>query len=896
MNEENVLSTTPAQRYADSIVVLRSTFEQDGDGRAALERRTAAADALVTALWRQAEQQYGGLLQQIAILAVGGYGRRELFPYSDLDLLFLLKDNSQEKALKPAIRSLSQQLWDAGVRVSPITRSLAECDHVDTDNIEFTLSLLDARPLVGNEEVAYRLRREQLPRLMERERRAILQGIGTLLRERHAKYGNTLFHLEPNIKDCPGGLRDVNVCRWIAMLQEATTESNRVQALPRLFRSGTAAPAATPATEDNSESRREFLAAADFLASIRCFLHFRANRDVNTLDWRSQDAAAAAGIGIGKSSGVADAAYWMQLYFRHARAIERSLLQATDELPRETSLLDRFSLRRNRQQATATGEGFKVERLRLVLDPPTATLDPAHQPDLVLGIFGAMSESGMRLSASTEARLEMALPMLSMNLEEGAPLWTQLQRIVCGTHAGNTLRSMHALGILELLLPEFHGIDALVIRDAYHRYTVDEHTFVLIDTLHGLAEPAPGPMAEWARRFDSILKDLEHPELLFLAALLHDTGKGRSTEEHTSASARLATSVLQRLEIDAYERSLVLGLIENHLEMSSALRRDIFDAETVRAFANKVQTPEELRMLALFTYADINAVHPDALTPWKAENLWRLYIATSNFLDRNIDEERVDSRVSSELVRRVTALLPNQAKEVLAFLEGFPQRYLRTRTPEQIRTHFLMSQKLDEDAVQLDFHTTPHRSEVSLVTRDRAGVFASVSGALAGWGMNIITADAFSNTQGIVVDSFRFTDSFRTLEINPQEHDRFLKSIHDAMLDPATMEKMLKSRRRTRARAPMVEVETKVEFDTKSSTHSTLLQVVAQDTPGLLYTLAVALSEARCNIEVAVIDTEGETAIDVFYLTQDGMPLSEQELPDLKQQVEQAIAANALPA
>jgi len=452
---------------------------------------------------------------------------------------------------------------------------------------------------------------------------------------------------------------------------------------------------------------------------------------------------------------------------------------------------------------------------------------------------------------------------------------------------------MHAIGILELLIPEFHGIDALVIRDAYHRYTVDEHTFVLIDTLHHLPTLDQSPMGEWKKRFAVILRDLQHPDLLYLASLLHDTGKGRSTGEHATESMRLAQSVIARLEIDDYEASLVLGLIQNHLDMSAALRRDIFDAETIRTFAEKVQTPEELRMITLFTYADIHAVHPDALTPWKAENLWRLYIATSNFLDRNIDDERFDSRVSSELVIRITQLLPNESREVLQFVEGFPQRYLRTRSPEQIRTHYTMSKRLSTDPVQLDFHWTPAHSDITLVTPDRQLLFARIAGVLAAWGMNIITADAFSNAHGIVVDSFRFTDSFRTLEMNPGERDRLIAEIHDAIADPAVAAKMIANRKRSRRRTPLVEVQTSVEFDTESSTHSTILQVVAQDLPGLLYAISTTLGEARCNIEVAVIDTEGDTAIDVFYLTHEDAPLDSSELPELKQTLLAAIKANA---
>jgi len=286
-------------------------------------------------------------------------------------------------------------------------------------------------------------------------------------------------------------------------------------------------------------------------------------------------------------------------------------------------------------------------------------------------------------------------------------------------------------------------------------------------------------------------------------------------------------------------------------------------------------------------------VHPDALTPWKAENLWRLYIATSNYLDRNIDDERVDSRVSSELVLRVTQSGTGDSRDVLQFLEGFPQRYLRTRSPEQIRTHYAMSKRFSGDDVQLDFVWRADRSEITLVTPDRRLLFARVAGVLAAWGMNIITADAFSNAKGIVVDSFRFTDSFKTLEMNPSERERLVKSVHDAIADPDVAAKMIAGRKRSRRRAPLVEVETSVQFDTESSTHSTILQVVAQDLPGLLYAISTTLGGARCDIGVAVIDTEGDTAIDVFYLTRDGDVLERAELPELTAKLVAAIAANA---
>ncbi|HTC74802.1 MAG TPA: HD domain-containing protein, partial [Edaphobacter sp.] len=627
-------------------------------------------------------------------------------------------------------------------------------------------------------------------------------------------------------------------------------------------------------------------------------LHYRHERDDNTLDWQAQDAAAETMMGlVGRKPKKADAAYWMRVYFRHARSVERRVSQAMDEVPAAkttTKLLGGKRERKTEAKQKGFRVGFGVEHGRLVLEAVGEFgHEPAQDPDVVLQVFQTMAQTGCRLGRDAEERLSEGLPLLSAHLEEGPTLWHHLRGVLNGFYAGDALRSMHALGVLELLIPEFHGIDALVIRDAYHRYTVDEHTFVLIDTLHGLGSAQKGAKAEWAARFGGVLRELPHPELLYLAALLHDTGKGRSTGDHTRESARMAESVMERLELDGYESGLVVSLITNHLEMSAALRRDIFDEETVRAFAGKVHTPEALRMLTLFTYADINAVHPDALTPWKAENLWQLYIATANYLDRSVDEERLGAQEESELVHRVVALLPGQKEEVREFLDGFPERYVLTRTPEQVRTQFKMAQRFSDDPVQLEFRYASAVSELTLVTRDRPQLFATMAGVLAAWGMNIVTADAFSNRQWVVVDTFRFTDTFRTLEMNASEHEAFVKSVHDVMTGAVSLEKLLSGRRRGRRKAPLVEVQTRVEFDDEASSHSTLLEVVTQDTTGLLRALSLTLAAHGCNIEVALVDTEGETAIDVFYLTRNGGKLDKNEERVLRRALILAIEENA---
>ncbi len=870
--------------YDARMAAIRDDFdlhvENPASGSVAVHTRAAAVDALVQTLWSNLLATDAILTSGIAVVAVGGYGRGELLPYSDVDLMFLLDARVQERAVKESIRRLNQLLWDSGLRLSPMTRTLAECTRFDPENVEFTLALLDARHVAGEAALTEKLVGTSVPKVMARDRRRIVTRLLDVTRIRHAKYGDTIFHLEPNVKECPGGLRDAHVCAWLARLAQ------------------TAEDAPPP----------EFVEAREFLLLVRAFLHFRHGRDDNTLDWQTQDEAAAAPLGIsraGREGKGVDASYWMRLYFRHARTLIRRISQTIESAspPQSSPRLRPLSVL-GRAELAPQHHGFEIRQGQIAFLQQAGGPYPEHDADTVLAIFTTIARTGATLSRQAEMRLEDALPRLSANLEDGAALWAHLQAILTGPFAGHALRAMHALGILELVIPEFHGIDALVIRDAYHRYTVDEHTFVLIDTLHALAGQAAAKTSQtpWPGRFASILRDLPHPELLFLAALLHDTGKGHSSSGHALESTRLAKSVLGRLELDPYEAGLVLDLIRNHLEMSAALRRDVFDTETIRSFATRVPTPEGLRMLTLFTYADVAAVHPDALTPWKAENLWRLHIATSNFLDRNVDDERVSPAMDAELgdvMFKVHGMLRDRRIELAHFLEGLPLRYLQTRTPDHIRAHFEMAAKLnapgalEADHNQLDFRYAPGLIELTLVTRDRPMLFATMAGALAAWGMNIITADAFSNAHGVVVDSFRFMDTFRTLELNESERTRFVDNVRDIMLGRVDLEALLGSRRRTRRRAPKVRVESRIDFDDAASSQSTLLQVIAQDTPGLLRALAFTLAECGCNIEVALVDTEGEMAIDVFYITQNLAKLEPAFQESLRRSLLAAIASNA---
>ena len=827
------MMTAGSRRFNADLKPIQQKFLATGDALTALAERTAQVDHVVG----EAADQYlfPVLPSGLALLTVGGYGRRQLFPYSDIDLLLLFESEKLAVAHKEDISAFLQSLWDAGLRMSHSVRTPAECVEVHDHNVELNVSLIDQRFLAGDRNL-YAGLAAKLPRFIQANRDDLIRNLSKLTRDRHAKYAGTFYHLEPNVKETPGGLRDYQLICWLQQLH--STEGNRL---------GMAEPA--PELEQ----------AFKFLARLRCYLHCQSNRDNNALSFDAQDAIAELWQHV-------DAAHWMREYYRHARAVCRAAIRVLEENEAQASSL--FSQFRDWRSRLSNAD-FSVLRERVHFRSQQR-LDA--EPGLVLPLYEFVARHGIRPAYETDQRIESRLPLLRDHFRDSRPIWPALNQILSLPHAPLAIRSMHETGALSAVFPEMEQIECLVTRDFYHRYTVDEHSLVTLQNIAGLrgAEEPPN------NSFANLLSEVKQPGVLLFALLFHDVGKGTPGEGHVDASLRLVQPAMARIQMPQQDRDTVLFLIGAHLELSSAMQsRDMFDPQTIRDVAQSVKTVEWLRMLTLLTWADVSAVNPNAMTPWRAQQLYQLYLMVSNELTRTLESDRIEE-------------LPAGPPARIGFLQGFPTRYLRTHSESEIDAHMALEEKSRKRGVALDLHKVDSAWQLTLIAQDRPGLLAAVAGTLSSFGMNILRAEAFSNRRGLILDTVTFADVGRQLDLNPSEIERLQNTVERVILGKADVAELLKNRPKPALPSRKARIPASVRFDSDASNSATLIEIVSEDRPGLLYDLASAISANGGNIEVVLLDTQAHKAFDVFYVTADG-----KKLGDARKEVLQAALEKA---
>ncbi len=770
-------------------------------------------------------------LEDFCVLATAGYGRREQFPQSDVDLL-VVHEVTEDRRVERVVGSFLQGLWDSRLRLGHQVWSVQELGELNLESYEFVLALLNARILTGNEKLGRAAMSEILPRFVEEHRFELIDRVVNGAKDRHEEFGNTIYQLEPDLKEAPGGLRDYLVATWLL----------RLESKPEFLPFG----------------HSEILEAHQFMKKLRILLHLETGNIDNRLTHRLQEKVATHVVhsGAGTQAGVEAL---MKEYFLNARVIARycdSVLTAL--LPAEGA--------------------NAITR---------AELPPIGSVSQVLDIVAAARRENRTLDDGVRRAIEEALPLISSNLkcsELKEPL-----RALLTPQAGlySSLSVMYELGILELLFPEFGSIKARVIRDFYHKYTVDEHTLIAIKSIEDLVvndETADG-------RFVSILEDTVVPFYVTLALLLHDVGKGRGGK-HTVESARMAVRALRRFRFKPEEINTISFLIRNHLEMSAVVfRRDLEDDEVIERFANLVEDPEKLRLLTLLTYADIKAVAPGTLNDWKKDLLWQLYLASYRKLTLEIGEARIEEEDIEE--RLLAGLEPDLNPAAFeSFLEGFPVRYLQSTRPKEIYEHYRMATSLEGvNDVETRLLKRKTHYELCIITPDRSRIFAKIVGLLSYFGMNILKGYGFANHQQILIDFFQFSDPQDVFR-HRVEKKRFQNLLREALGDRISVKAMLDRKEQSILfrKTTTPGFSPTVYFEDEHSDRYTIMEIIAPDAPGLLYRISKQIAELDCDIDLAFISTEGEKAVDVFYLRHKGGKLPPELKLNLSEQIVGALS------
>lgn len=776
---------------------------------------SARIDEVIRQFWADRETP-----DSFALLAIGGYGRATVHPESDIDLLFFFKDMIDEEAIKTVLHPL----WDLHFKIGHQIRVASDFKKLDEGHMESYTAFLDSRFLVGDPATALEFEREIMPRLIEKNRNRFLRALAGMKSKRHQQFGDTIYQLEPDVKESPGGLRDVHWSGWVRKALEA---SNR-----------------HPIPAD----------ALEFHSLVRNFLHFYSTRNFNILSFEFQEQIAPK-LGYKDSERGEAAESLMRDYFLKAGEIAR-----------------RASFWEEAIVGTPNSIGFTSE---------------FSDPFEMIEAFAEAHQKKARLDSSTLSAIKRQIASSNGSLSNN-PRAGRLVLDMMKDRKGiySTLLTMHEVGLLGKIFPDFEEIRCRVIRDFFHKYTVDEHSLIAIRNIEEL--PAE-------HRLSLLLTELENPELLLLSLLFHDIGKSHRHDagNHVHPSTEGVKVILDKLELPPDHAEKVIAAVKNHLEMSKIiLRRDFSDEHVIQQFVDMVGSIENLRMLCLLTYADMKAVNTEVVTPWKEDLLWQLYVEAYNLLTLGLADDQYTQQPSLETdIEEISKLLPRNTRpqDVRDFLDGFPRRYLKNTPKKQIAGHFLLSRKLANQSMVMHLASNGPVYDLLVMTADRPGLFSKITGVLSYFGMNIVRAQAFSNRHGTIFDLISFEDPGHYFEKNPSEVEHFTKLLNDVIGGKVELNALLERKFKSvlYKQKKGLSVPTAIHFDRDFSKRCTIMEIVTQDAFGLLYRIASVIASHGCNIEVALINTEGHRAIDVFYITRQGRKL----LPDLEQQLERGLAA-----
>lgn len=810
--------------------------------------------------------------ERLSLMAVGGYGRGEMAPHSDVDLLFITPYKVTPWA-ESVIESTLYMLWDLHLKVGHASRTIRECLHHGRQDFTIRTALLENRYLAGDMALAAELEDKLWSDLFKGTEAAFIEAKLKERGERHTRQGGQRYVVEPNVKEGKGGLRDLQTLFWIA---KYVTGANSPEDLVKtgIFR---------------KTEMAAFLEAEDFLLAVRAQLHLLAGRAVDQLTFDMQIEVAER-LGYADGDGRRGVEHFMQDYFRHATTVgdvTRILLTGL-EARHVKSAPDLIGLFRRRKKVPP---GYKVVQNRIsITRPETFLKDPLN----ILRVFEVGLHYGMLIHPDAMRLVSENLHLIDDDMRK-SPEANRLFLDLLLKHGNpeRALRRMNELGVLAAFLPEFAPVVAMMQFNMYHAYTVDEHT---IQCISNLAQIERDELIEELPVASGILKRGINRKILYVALLLHDIGKGRP-EDHSIVGAKIARKVAPRLGLRKSECETVEWLVRYHLLMSDmAQKRDISDPRTVRDFAKAVETKDRLDLLTVLTVCDIRGVAPDTWNNWKAQLIRGLYRATWQSLE---GESGTQSRQTIEAdARRTlrTALSDWEKADLKAELQRHYPPYWQGMPGEAQIAIAGMLRDLPDDEVRIDLKLDQDRdaTRIAFALADHPGIFARLAGALALVGANVVDARSYTTKDGYATSVFWIQDG----EGSPYDADRLPrlrtmidKTLQGKVIAPKAFETKDKLKRRERA----FDVATTITFDNEGSDLYTIIEVDTRDRPGLLYDLAKAMYQSNVNISSAVVATYGEQVVDSFYVKDSfGLKLhSESRRRSIEKKLKDAIKAGA---
>lgn len=837
---------------AEQRKAITQRLMEGASGSDVVAARTDLADALIVGRYWMAgrhggEAMMAASLQQCCLVALGGYGRRELAPYSDIDLMVLFRPDAA-KIVPEFVRQVLHPLWDIGFQVGHSVRTIQDCVSLGLSDTTVRTSMMEARFLAGNAELFQEFHAAYCRKVVTAGVDAYLEQKLAERRREYEKFGETVYLLEPNVKKSQGGLRDLHLLQWagIARYQAATIRELSDRGLL---------------------SRQDYATvseAREFLLRVRGLLHAHAGMAQEILSFDEQ-VWLAARFGFEDRPHLLAVEQFMQQYYRHTMGLHEAAVRFVRRC-KSQSLWERVA---QWLPAPKVDTYFVQNRDQLTV---SAELRPRvlESPALLMRLFDLARAKRLTIESSLLEDIHRHMEGLSDEGFRTPDVSRTFMRILAGPGTAATLDAMHRAHLLEKLIPVCSAVRGLMQFNQYHKYTVDEHSLLAVAKVESFAQD-PGMLGE-------VYREVKRKDLLHLAVFLHDLGKGQE-EDHSEVGRRIAGDVSARLGLDDAERRTVSFLVHRHLLMAhTAFRRDPGDQQVVLPFAREVGTPEVLRKLLVLTAADIAAVGPGVLTKWKESLLVELYVRTMQEVSgerQAADAPEGLKRIAEDVLRQ--PVLRGQVEVSLPWVESqlrqFPLRYAYGTPPGRIAAHLSAIRRLNRGEVLVDaeFNAALGTCEYAVVTFNDVipGIFSKIAGVMAASGLQILDAQILTRQDGVVVDTFQVIDPDYAGAPPDERREAIGAMIRSVLQGREAVEDVV--RRGTRLTAvrsitPSRQA-TEVRIDNETSDRYTIVDVFADDRQGLLYVITHAIFRQGLSVHAARISTRLDQVADVFYVT-----------------------------